>query len=116
MILRYEQSNAIPKKWAKKQLEKIRAFEVPETEPTRWDGKIDASTDTYDPFADNEAPQDASQTNSQVAHNTEEDLAYFKKVKQENSFQIHRLFRFLDTEEKTSRLTSRKRQLSSETL
>lgn len=77
---RYEQSNAIPKKWAKKQLEKIRAFEVPETEPTRWDGKIDASTDTYDPFADNEAPQDASQTNSQVAHNTEEDLAYFKKI------------------------------------
>jgi len=77
---RYEQSSAIPKKWAKKQLENIRGFEVPETEPTRWDGKIDASTDTFDPFSDNEASQQASQTNIQVHHNNEEDLAYFKKI------------------------------------
>ena len=79
-IYRYEQSNEIPKKWAKKQLEIIRGFEVPETEPTRWDGRIDASTDTFDPFADNEAPQQAQQTNTQVPNNNTEDLAYFKKV------------------------------------
>jgi len=77
---RYEQSNEIPKKWAKKQLEIIRGFEVPETEPTRWDGRIDASTDTFDPFADNEAPQQAPQTNTQVPNNNTEDLAYFKKI------------------------------------
>jgi hypothetical protein len=83
MIFRYEQSNEIPKKWAKKQLENIRNFEVPETEPTRWDGRIDASTDTCDPFADNEPAQQASQTNTEVPHKNEEDLAYFKKVKRQ---------------------------------
>jgi hypothetical protein len=116
MIFRYKQSNAIPKKWAKKQLENIRNFEVPETEPTRWDGRIDASTDTCDPFADNEPAQQASQTNTQVPHNNEEDLAYFKNVKRQVKYsEITGEFRFLHTEEKISRLTNLKRQLSSET-
>jgi len=115
-IYRYEQSNEIPKKWAKKQLEIIRGFEVPETEPTRWDGRIDASTDTFDPFADNEAPQQAPQTNTQVPNNNTEDLAYFKKVKKNKSHpQLTDELRFWNTEGKISRLTNRKRQLLSET-
>ncbi|CAG5107150.1 Oidioi.mRNA.OKI2018_I69.chr1.g3176.t1.cds [Oikopleura dioica] len=81
--LRYKVSSEHPKKWEKQQLELIRGFEVPQTEPIRWDGRIDASTDTHDPFAAEDSsvnePPRIVQPVPLHPQSSEEDMEYFKR-------------------------------------